>query len=93
MQFSAIVNRFILKAQLNSAFTNDLKRKDFFEKMFIVADLVSLTFLLLYYSLKNRQVLPKGCQARTHQARTQAEARTPGLQHHLGIDTRNPDFS
>ena len=38
MQFSAIVNRF------NSAFTNDLKRKYFFFlKMFIVADLVSLT--------------------------------------------------
>ena len=32
MQFSAIVNRFILKTQLNSAFTNDLKRKEFFSK-------------------------------------------------------------
>ena len=31
MQFSAIVNRFIVK-KLNSAFTNDLKRKDFFSK-------------------------------------------------------------
>ena len=26
MQFSAIVNRFIVKTSLNSAFTNDLKR-------------------------------------------------------------------
>ena len=42
MQFSAIVNRFILKNYLNSAFTNDLKRKYFFPKMFIVADLGSL---------------------------------------------------
>ena len=42
MQFSAIVNRFIVKTFLNSTFTNDLKRKYFFRKMFIVADLVSL---------------------------------------------------
>ena len=27
------------------------------------------------------------------QARSQAEARKPGLQHHMGIDTRNPDIS
>ena len=27
------------------------------------------------------------------QARSQAEARKPGLQHHMGIDTRHPDFS
>ena len=27
------------------------------------------------------------------QARSQAEARKPGLQHHMGIDTRNADFS
>ena len=32
MQFSAIVNRFIVKTYLNSAFTNDLKRKYFFLK-------------------------------------------------------------
>ena len=43
MQFSAIVNRFIVKTYLYSAFTNDLKRKEIFQKMFIVADLVSLT--------------------------------------------------
>ena len=43
MQFSAIVNRFIVKTKLNSAFTNDLKKKNkIFRKMFIVADLVSL---------------------------------------------------
>ena len=43
MQFSAIVNRFIVKTYLNSAFTNDLKRKYFFfRKMYIVADLVSV---------------------------------------------------
>ena len=32
MQFSATVNRFIVKTYLNSAFTNDLKRKEFFSK-------------------------------------------------------------
>ena len=43
VQFSAIVHRFIVKTQLNSTFTNNLKRKDFFfRKMFIVADLVPL---------------------------------------------------
>ena len=42
MQFLAIVHRFIVKIQLNSTFTNDLKRKEYFRKIFIVADLVSL---------------------------------------------------
>ena len=32
MQFSAVVNRFIVKTKLNSTFTNDLKRKEFFSK-------------------------------------------------------------
>ena len=50
MQFSAIVNRFIVKTELNSAFTNDLKRKDFFRKMFVVADLVSLNTCVLFLS-------------------------------------------
>ena len=40
MQFSVALNIFIVKTQLNSIFTNDLKKK--FEKMFIVTDLVSL---------------------------------------------------
>ena len=26
------------------------------------------------------------------QARSQAEARKPGLQHHMGLDARNPDY-
>ena len=42
VQFSAIVNRFIVKTYLNSTFTNDLKRKKKDRKMFIVTDLVSL---------------------------------------------------
>ena len=43
MQFSAIVNRFIVKTQLNSAFTNDLKRKFFFfRKMLKVTDYAAL---------------------------------------------------
>ena len=32
MQFSAIEYRFIVKTKLNSAFTNDLKRKEIFSK-------------------------------------------------------------
>ena len=32
MQFSAVLNIFIVKTQLNSIFTNDLKRKEFFSK-------------------------------------------------------------
>ena len=32
MQFSAVLNIFIVKTSLNSIFTNDLKRKDFFSK-------------------------------------------------------------
>ena len=51
MQFSAIENRFIVKTYLNSAFTNDLKRKETknFRKKFIVADLVSLNVSIGYY--------------------------------------------
>ena len=44
LQFSAVLTIFIVKINLlNSIFTNDLKRKYFFRKMFIAADLVSLT--------------------------------------------------
>ena len=32
MQFSAVLNIFIVKTKLNSTFTNDLKRKYFFSK-------------------------------------------------------------
>ena len=42
MQFSAVLNIFIVKTELNSIFTNDLKRKYSFRKVFIVTDLVSL---------------------------------------------------
>ena len=42
MQFSAVVNRFIVKTYLNSTFTNDLKENKKNQKMFIAADLVSL---------------------------------------------------
>ena len=42
MQFSAVLNIFIVKTYFNSIFTNDLKRKDFFfRKMFKVTDLAS----------------------------------------------------
>ena len=42
MQFSANVNRFIVKAKLTFIFTNDLKRKYFSLEMFIIVDLVTL---------------------------------------------------
>ena len=43
MQFSAVLNIFIVKTLLNSICTNDSKRKYFFfRKMFIVTDQVSL---------------------------------------------------
>ena len=44
VQFAAIVNRFIVKTKLNSTFTYYFKRKQKKNrKMFIVADVVSLT--------------------------------------------------
>ena len=43
MQFSAVEIRFIVTSYLNSTFTNDLKRKYFFRKMFIVTDYAALT--------------------------------------------------
>ena len=43
VQFSAKVNIFIVKTQLNSTFTNDLKENKKNRQMFIVADLVSLS--------------------------------------------------
>ena len=42
MQFSAVLNIFIVKTKLNSIFTNDLKKKYFFSR------LVSLTRMLVY---------------------------------------------
>ena len=42
MQFSALEIRFIVTTYLNSTFTNDLKRKYFFSKMFIVTDYAAL---------------------------------------------------
>ena len=34
----------------------------------------------------NELVVPKACR------RSQTEARKPGLQYHMGLDARNPDF-
>ena len=42
MQFTAVEIRFIVTTKLNSTFTNDLKRKDCFRKMFIVTDYAAL---------------------------------------------------
>ena len=38
-------------------------------------------------------LVPATIDSSSNKARSQAEARKPGLQHHMGIDTRNPDFS
>ena len=44
MQFSAVLNIFIVKTKLNSTFTNDLKRKFFFfRKMSIVTEYAALS--------------------------------------------------
>ena len=43
MQFSATVNRFIVKAYLNSTFTNDLKRKKKIRKISKVTEYAALT--------------------------------------------------
>ena len=43
MQFSAVLNIFIVKTKLNSTFTNDLKRKYFFSKMSIVTEYAALS--------------------------------------------------
>ena len=42
MQFSAVLNMFIVKTYLNSIFTNDLKRIFFFRKMFKVTEYAAL---------------------------------------------------
>ena len=47
MQFSDILNIFIVKTLLNSTFANDLKRKYFFRKMFIVTEYAALSFRFL----------------------------------------------
>ena len=54
MQFSAIVNRLIVKPKLNSAFTNDLIRKYFFSKTVQSYRLCSFnnTFELLFLLVK-----------------------------------------
>ena len=42
MQFSAVEIRFIVTTYLYSTFANDLKRKYFFSKMFIVTEYAAL---------------------------------------------------
>ena len=43
MQFSAVEIRFIVTTYFYSTFANDLKRKYFFRKMFIVTEYAALT--------------------------------------------------
>ena len=45
MQFSAVLNIFIVKTKLNSTFTNDLKKNKFFRKLFIVTEYAALNVL------------------------------------------------
>ena len=54
MQFSAVLNIFIVKTYLNSTFTNDLKRKYFFfRKIFIVTEYAALTKVLCYVLIED----------------------------------------
>ena len=65
MQFSAVVNRFIVEAYLNSIFTNDLKRKENFSENvhncglghFKQLSVLKTFFLGLLLSGRLRQVL------------------------------------
>ena len=50
MQFSAVLNMFIVKHNLILFFQMFWKEKNFFLKMFIVTDLVSL---IVYFTLKS----------------------------------------
>ena len=52
MQFSAIVNRFIVKTKLNSAFTNDLKRKENVSKNVHSCRLSLFRSVLYWYLMK-----------------------------------------
>ena len=52
MQFSAVLNIFIVKTKLNSTFTNDLKRKYFFRKMSIVTEVAALRRVVVSYKRK-----------------------------------------
>ena len=49
MQFSAVEIRFIVTTYLYSTFANDLKRKYFFRKMFIVTEYAALNTVYLDY--------------------------------------------
>ena len=51
MQFSAVEIRFIVTTLLNSTFTNDLKRKYFFRKMFIVTEYAALSLYNLILNI------------------------------------------
>ena len=44
MQFSAVLNMFIVKTYLNSIFTHDLKEKKIFRKMFKVTEYAALRY-------------------------------------------------
>ena len=51
MQFSAIVNRFIVKTKLNSTFINDLKKKKKNRKISKVTDYAALNVTKICYTL------------------------------------------
>ena len=53
MQFSAVEIRFIVTTLLYSTFANDLKRKDFFRKMFIVTEYAALNDFLCKQTMLN----------------------------------------
>ena len=49
MQFSAVLNIFIVKTKLNSTFTNDLKRNKIFRKMLIVTEYAALKCVMFFF--------------------------------------------
>ena len=51
MWFSAVVNRFIVKTSLNTTFTNNLKRKDFFWKNVHSCRLSHFNYVVIQFQL------------------------------------------
>ena len=66
MQFSAVLNMFIVKTYLNSIFTNDLKRKENFRKMFKVTEYAALRPLWHWTRIYGRSLtdVSEGIQSR-----------------------------
>ena len=58
MQFSSVLNIFIVKTKLNSTFTNDLKRKEFFSKNVHSYRVCSFNIYLSYEVASGSEITP-----------------------------------